>query len=447
MAATCQSTLSPPTEYLRNLHIRSSTMKPHWTAILVESSFVKEANALIMENINKNAVDLDEYPATQNIHNRCVSMSIRQSLEGSEGEQSFGNSHAGSSEGLMLGGLALKKRWQEGRKAAGKDYFHPNINAIQFIDENTIGVVVILGSTYTGHFENVQEMSDLLTELHNNTGLDIPIHVDAASGGFFAPFAYPSYKYTQAWAGCFGRMKACYTRTSFSNFVRPVLPRPAHPYSRTIRLSWKHRTLVHAEFLQTGCTYNFPDVQLPQSWCRRISKIAIKGLRNARLLSRALERTYFKVLSNIHKPAIANGSQSEEKGDNPELYQRGLPVVSFRSKGWIVPNYNGPKGADDVEILRIVVRETLSEDLVERLVVDILEITESLMSAFHSTRLSTRSAYPPSGSAGAAAMMEAATSSKGSHQPDAEHGRPDQTNFGSSDNAEQQEQSTFSRQC
>ncbi|KAF7430357.1 hypothetical protein PC9H_006062 [Pleurotus ostreatus] len=128
-------------------------------------------------------------------------------------------------------------------------------------------------------------------------------------------------------------------------------------------------------------------------------------------------------------------------GDDPELYQRGLPVVSFRlsddfikeypyvkqswiqsmlrTKGWI-----GPKGAEDVEILRIVVRETLSEDLVERLVVDILEITESLMT-----------------------MMEAATSSKGSHQPDAEHGRPDQTNFGSSDRAEQQEQSTFSRQC
>lgn len=92
-------------------------------------------------------------------------------------------------------------------------------------------------------------------------------------------------------------------------------------------------------------------------------------------------------------------------------------------------------------------RETLSEDLVERLVVDILEITESLMSTLHPKWFSTRSAYPPLDSEGAAAMMEAATSSKGSHQPDAEHGRPDQTNFGSSDNAEQQEQSTFSRQC
>lgn len=112
----------------------------------------------------------------------------------------IGTATAGSSEAIMLGGLAMKKRWQETRKAAGKDYFHPNIvfganaqvalekfarywdvearlvpvhaetdfimhppDAIQYIDENTIGVMVIMGSTYTGHFENVQLMSELRT--------------------------------------------------------------------------------------------------------------------------------------------------------------------------------------------------------------------------------------------------------------------------------------------
>jgi glutamate decarboxylase len=126
----------------------------------------------------------------------------------------------------------MKKRWQAKRKAAGKDHYHPNVimganaqvaiekfaryfdvecrlvpvteesnhvmspkDAIKFIDENTIGVFVILGSTYTGAFENVQEMSDLLDELQKTKGLDIPIHVDAASGGFVAPFAYPKYKW------------------------------------------------------------------------------------------------------------------------------------------------------------------------------------------------------------------------------------------------------------
>lgn len=96
------------------------------------------------------------------------------------------------------------------------DFIMDPKNAIQYIDENTIGVVVILGSTYTGHFEDVQGMNDLrefsvvlwmvniifanfvglsVTELQSRTGLDIPIHVDAASGGFFAPFAYPGYKW------------------------------------------------------------------------------------------------------------------------------------------------------------------------------------------------------------------------------------------------------------
>ncbi|KAF7430349.1 hypothetical protein PC9H_006054 [Pleurotus ostreatus] len=443
-------------------------------ASFVHTWMPEEANALIMENINKNAVDLDEYPATQNIHNRFANL-----WKAPKGSKVLGTATAGSSEGLMLGGLALKKRWQEGRKAAGKDYFHPNIvfganaqvcvekfarywdvearivpvsvesdfimdpkNAIQFIDENTIGVVVILGSTYTGHFENVQEMNDLLTELHSNTGLDIPIHVDAASGGFFAPFAYPSYK----WAFDVPRVASINVSGHKFGLVYPGLG----------WVLWKDESLLHKDLIfelhylgstEFSFTLNFSKPAAPiisqmynflNLGVDGYTKIAIKDLRNARLLSRALERTYFKVLSNIHKPAIANGTQSEEKGDDPELYQRGLPVVSFRLSDDFMKEYpyvkqswiQGPKGAEDVEILRIVVRETLSEDLVERLVVDILEITESLMN-----------------SEGAAAMMEAATSSKGSHQPDAEHGRPDQTNFGSSDHAEQQEQSTFSRQC
>ncbi len=193
----------------------------------------EEANALIMENINKNAVDLDEYPATQNIHNRCVSMSMLapfpspealtyrafscQSLEGSEGEQSFGDGHSwiirrfdarrvGSQEAVAREpkgrrkGLLPPQHSLRGQRPSMRgevcsvsgvvaepcspvltssapsywdvearivpvsvesEFIMDTKNAIQFIDENTIGVVVILGSTYTGHFENVQEMNDL----------------------------------------------------------------------------------------------------------------------------------------------------------------------------------------------------------------------------------------------------------------------------------------------
>jgi len=178
-------------------------------ASFVHTWMPPDADKLIMENLNKNIVDMDEYPAASIIHNRCISMIADLWKAPKEGKV-IGTATAGSSEAIMLGGLAMKKRWQEARKAAGKDYYHPNIifgsnaqvalekfaryfdvetrlvpvkasngfildphDAIPFVDENTIGIIVILGSTYTGHFENVQLMSDLLDDLQKRTGLDI----------------------------------------------------------------------------------------------------------------------------------------------------------------------------------------------------------------------------------------------------------------------------------
>jgi len=140
-------------------------------------------------------------------------------------------------------------------------------------------------------------------------------------------------------------------------------------------------------------------------------RIAQSDLRNARLLSRALELSgYFTVLSNIHKPLGTTKSLAQTvteslvgiDEDDAEFYERGLPVVSFRfsdkfkaenpnvkqewvqsllrAKQWIVPNYALPPNEEKVEILRIVVRESMSADLVEKVVVDILQVTESLMS-------------------------------------------------------------------
>jgi len=103
----------------------------------------EHADKLILENINKNIVDLEEYPAASIIHNRCISMSgylffftVAQKLilflvaklwNAPKESKVLGTATAGSSEAILLGGLAMKKRWQEARKAAGKDYYHPNI--------------------------------------------------------------------------------------------------------------------------------------------------------------------------------------------------------------------------------------------------------------------------------------------------------------------------------
>ncbi len=195
-------------------------------ASFVGTYMEREAEALMVENLSKNMSDADEYPAMMAMHARCVSI-ISHLWGVQKGETAIGSATTGSSEAIHLGGLAMKRRWQEKRDAEGKDKSKPNIimgsNAQvalekfaryfevearildvsekslyrldpelvkQNIDENTIGIFVILGSTYTGHYEPVEEISKILDDYEEKTGNDIPIHVDAASGGFVAPFTH-----------------------------------------------------------------------------------------------------------------------------------------------------------------------------------------------------------------------------------------------------------------
>ncbi|KAL9709965.1 glutamate decarboxylase gad1 [Leucoagaricus gongylophorus] len=457
-------------------------------ASFVHTWMPEHADKLILENLNKNIVDLEEYPAASIIHNRCISM-IAKLWNAPKDSKVLGTATAGSSEAILLGGLAMKKRWQEARKAAGKDYYHPNIvfganaqvalekfaryfdvecrlvpvkpengfvmnphDALQYVDENTIGVMVILGSTYTGHFEDVHLMSNLLDGLQERTGLDIPIHVDAASGGFIAPFAYPNLKWS------FDVKRVVSINTSGHKF--------GLVYAGLGWILWRDESFLHKDLVfelhylgstEYTFTLNFSKPAAPviaqmfnflNLGFEGYKRIAVKDLRNARVLSRALDSTYFKVLSNIHVPIIRHGTENLDS-DNPEDYEPGLPVVSFRlsdefvkenpkvqqrwiqvllkTKGWIVPNYGAPTGAEDVEILRVVVRETLTEDLIERLVVDLLEITESLQ--------------------GEEGTMMAITAKTVVHHPDHEHGRPDKSNFGDAENSGKAQQSGFSRHC
>jgi glutamate decarboxylase len=182
------------------------------------------------ESFAKNFIDYEEYPQSAEIQNRCVSMIGRlfnAPASDDEGGNAVGTSTVGSSEAIMLGVLAMKKRWKNKRLAAGKSTEHPNIvmssavqvcwekatryfevdeklvycsperyvidpeETVNLVDENTIGICVILGTTYTGEYEDVKAVNDLLVE----KGLDCPIHVDAASGGFVAPFVVPDLEW------------------------------------------------------------------------------------------------------------------------------------------------------------------------------------------------------------------------------------------------------------
>ncbi|KAH7930877.1 glutamate decarboxylase [Leucogyrophana mollusca] len=419
-------------------------------ASFVHTWMPEPANKLMMENMSKNLIDQDEYPMTQLIHTRCISI-LADLWHAPSSHQAIGTATTGSSEAIQLGGLAMKRLWQERRKAAGKSIHEPGPNivmganaqvalekfaryfevecrlvpvsveskyrldpkkAMEYVDENTIGVYVILGSTYTGHYEPVKEMSDLLDQYQEKTGHNVPIHVDGASGAFVAPFASPKllwdfklprvvsinasgHKFGLAYVGVgwvIWRSKEYLPKDlifelhylgsveySFSlNFSRPAAPIIAQYFN-----------FVHLGF-------------------EGYRAVALDDLKNARLLSRALERSgWYTVLSDIHRPkeggALLKGARALAGPDeeSPEYYEDGLPVVSFRfsddfkeqnpeiqqkwiqtllrSKGWIVPNYELAPDLENVQILRVVVRENMSEALVDRLVTDIVEITHDLV--------------------------------------------------------------------
>lgn len=186
-----------------------------------------EVHRLMNECLDKNMIDKDEYPQTAEIESRCVNiLADLWNAPSDGGGNAMGCSTTGSSEAAMLGGLALKWRWRERRRGEGKPTDRPNIVAgpVQicwdkfaryfdvelrqvpleagatglrahqlkdYVDENTIGVVAILGVTFTCDYEPVQEIAAELDRIQAEKGWDVPIHVDAASGGFIAPFLHP----------------------------------------------------------------------------------------------------------------------------------------------------------------------------------------------------------------------------------------------------------------
>ncbi|KAF9050759.1 glutamate decarboxylase [Hymenopellis radicata] len=417
-------------------------------ASFVNTWMPPQADKLMAENQNKNLIDADEYPATQLLHTRCVSI-LADMWHAPSAKQAIGTATTGSSEAIQLGGLAMKRIWQEKRKAAGKSIHEPGPNivmganaqvalekfaryfevecrlvpvsveskycldpkkAMQYVDENTIGVFVILGSTYTGHYEPVKEMSDLLDKYEQESGNHVPIHVDAASGGFVAPFASPHLPWD------FKLPRVVSINTSGHKFglsyvgVGWVVWRDKQHLPKDLIFELHYLGSVEYSF---SLNFSRPAAPIITQYFNLIHlgfegyrTIALNDLKNARLLSRALERcTYYTVLSDIHRPAEGLSSTLKQAtvgmDDNVENYVPGLPVVAFRfsdefkekypeieqvwiqtllrAKGWIVPNYELAPALEDVQILRVVVRESFTEVLVDRLLADIIEVTESLM--------------------------------------------------------------------
>ena len=380
-----------------------------------------EAERLMAETFDKNMIDKDEYPATAAIESRCVAMVAdlfhAENLRDDDVSTAVGVSTIGSSEAVMLGGLALKWRWKErvskndpnawkGRTPnlvmgsnvqvvwekfcryfeveprylpmAEDRYVITPEQVVEAVDENTIGVVGILGTTYTGELEPIAQICAALDKLASEKGLDIPVHVDAASGGFVVPFLDPDLKWDFR------------------------LPRVAsinvsgHKYGLTYPgvgfVVWRNADQL-PEDLVFRVNYLGGDMPTFTLNFSRPGNQVVGQYYNFLRLGRAGYTSVMQTLSNTARwfaDQLAKSRHFEVISDGSQI-----PVVAFRlsgdfgynefdvsaglrSFGWQVPAYTMPDGAKDVSVLRVVVREGLSADLARSLWEDLHAVLDNL---------------------------------------------------------------------
>jgi glutamate decarboxylase len=368
------------------------------------------AAKLYGEAFDKNMIDKDEYPATAAIEDRCWKILARL-WHAPEPDEAVGTSTIGSSEACMLGGLALKRRWQQARRAAGKPADRPNIimsSAVQvcwekfanywdvearlvpiteehkaldghhlaaYADENTIGVVAIMGVTYTGMYEPVLEIAAALDRIQADTGLDIPIHIDGASGAFIAPFLQPELE----WDFRVGRVHSISTSAHKYGLVYPglgwVVWRSAEylPDDLVFKVSYLGGSMptFALNFSRPGAQvllqyYNF--LRLGRNGYREVQRASHDVA--SHLAAQISKMTPFELWGD--SPDIPVFAWRLKRGytENWDLYDLGNQL---RQRGWLVPAYPMPDDLSDVTVQRIVVRNGLSMDLADALVGQISE--------------------------------------------------------------------------
>jgi glutamate decarboxylase len=357
--------------------------------------------------LDKNMIDKDEYPQTAELEARCVHM-LADLWNSPDAANTLGTSTTGSSEAAMLGGMALLWKWRERQRAAGKPTDKPNFvtgpvqicwhkfarywdveireipmegdrlimtpeEAVKRVDENTIGVVPTLGVTFTCDYEPVEAVSKALDKHQAETGLDIPIHVDGASGGFLAPFIDPEL----VWDFRLPRVKSI--NTSGHKFglaplgVGWVIWRDAEELPEDLIFNVNYlggnMPTFALNFSRPGGQivaqyYNF--LRLGREGYRKIHQA---GYENAQYLAEAIANMGpFELIYDGRGGMPALAWKLEEGVDHGftlfDLADR------LRTTGWQVPAYTLPKNREDLAIQRILVRHDFSRDLGQLLLDD-----------------------------------------------------------------------------
>ncbi|MFB1486780.1 MULTISPECIES: glutamate decarboxylase [unclassified Thiocapsa] len=374
-------------------------------ATFVTTWMEPQAERLMTEAFDKNLIDKDEYPRTAAIEERCIN--IVSNLFNAP-DQGVGASAIGSSEAVMLAGMALKWRWRDRRRAQGQPTDRPNLvlganvqvvwekfcrywevepryipmekgryvirpdEVLARTDENTIGVVAILGTTFTGEYEPIEEIHAALAAQNASSGLEIPMHVDAASGGFVAPFLQPDLK----WDFRLPMVKSINVSGHKYGLVYPGIG----------WVLWRS----HADLpddLVFRVNYLGGDMPTFTLNFSRPGNQVIGQYYNFLRLGRA---GYTQIMEALRETAITLARGIAEIGPF-ELVSDGsaIPVFAFKLKdeinrynvfdvsrklresGWQVPAYTMPEHAEAVAVLRIVIREGFSADMAAMLLEDI----------------------------------------------------------------------------
>ena len=372
------------------------------------------AEKLMAECFDKNMIDKDEYPQTAEIESRCVNI-LSALWHAPDPGHAIGCSTTGSSEAAMLGGLALKRRWQQRRVAAGKPADRPNLvmginvqvcwekfanywdvemrlvpmegnrfhlsaeEAVTLCDENTIGVVAILGSTFDGSYEPVQEICDALDAFQRETGIDVPVHVDGASGAMIAPFLDSDLE----WDFRLPRVASINTSGHKYGLVYPGVgwavwrDAAALPEDLIFWVNYlgDNMPTFALNFSRPGSQviaqyYNF--IRLGFSGYRRVQGYAREVA--TRLSSRIAELGPFELLTQGDELPVFAFTLKEEV-ENFTVFD---VSNALRERGWQVPAYTFPENRTDLAALRVVVRRGFTHDMADLLVRDLERKLERL---------------------------------------------------------------------
>ncbi|MBV8734802.1 MAG: glutamate decarboxylase [Solirubrobacterales bacterium] len=383
-------------------------------ATFVTTWMPPRAEALMGLTADKNMIDKDEYPQTAEIERRCVNIIGRLWHAPGTGDVT-GTSTTGSSEAAMLGGLALKWRWRERMKVGGKPTDRPNLvtgvnvqvcwekfcrywdveprlvpmegdryhlsaeGAAALCDENTIGVVAVLGSTFDGSYEPIGEICAALDELAARGGPDVPVHVDAASGGFIAPFVQPDL----VWDFRLPRVQSINASGHKYGLVYPGVgwaiwrERNALPSDLVFNVNY-----LGGSMPTFALNFSRPGSEVIAQYYMFVS-LGAEGYRRVQRGSSAVAQHIAREIAGMGPYRLLT-----DGGDLPVFAFTLAPEVAnytvfdvsarLREQGWLVPAYTFPENRQDLSVLRVVVRAGMSRDMADLFLDGVRKQTASL---------------------------------------------------------------------